>query len=272
MFSGVTASDLNALLASLARLSDDPGDEALDLAQEKAFDAMAGPTARKRVALAREALALSPRCADAYLVLAQETRDPGKALGLYRQAVAAGAESLGDAAFDDDVGSFWGLIQTRPYMRARHELALALWSGGARDEAIDHYQDMLRLNPNDNQGIRYLLIDALLELGLDARAAALLKRYKDDGSAAWAWSGALLAFRRTPGGAAARKALSKAVETNPHVPDYLLGRPLPAKLPAYIGRGDEDEAIAYVHDAAGAWTAAPGARAWVSQTLAIPTR
>ena len=131
--SGVTAADLNPLLMSVGRLSDDPGsrDEALDMAQEKAFEAMEAPTAAKRIALAREALALSARCADAYLILARETEDAGEALDLCRRAVAAGEEALGAAAFEDDVGLFWGLLETRPYMRARHEFALALWASGA---------------------------------------------------------------------------------------------------------------------------------------------
>lgn len=270
---GLPAADLNALLMSVVRLSADGGDEALDLAQEKAFDAMEAPTAGKRIALARAALALSPLCADAYLVLARETADASDALDLYRRGVAAGAEALGETAFQDDVGLFWDLLETRPYMRACHELALALWRGGDRDEAVGHYHEMLRLNPNDNQGIRYLLMDALLELGREAAAAALLKRYKEDGSAAWTWSAALLAFRRHGNGVTASKALATAVDTNPHVPAYLLGeKPLPPSLPEFIGMGDEDEAIAYAHDAAGAWTAAPGAKAWVAEAVAITIR
>lgn len=271
--SGVTESDLNALLMSIARLPTDPGDDALDRAQEKAFDAMEARTARKRIALAQEALALSPSCADAYLVLAREASDAGEALDLYRRAVAAGVEALGPLAFTEDVGLFWGLIGTRPYMRARHELALALWRAGDRDEAVGHYQDLLRLNPNDNQGIRYLLMDALLELGQEPEAAELLERYEEDGSAAWAWSGALLAFRRVGDAPAARKALARALKANRHVAAHLLGRkPLPRTLPDFIGIGDEDEAVAYMHDAAGAWAAAPGAKTWVAEASAIPTR
>lgn len=270
---GLAASDPNALLMSLAQLSADRDDEALDLAQEKAFEAMEAPMAGERIALAREALALSPLCADAYLVLARETADAGDALDLYRQGVTAGAEALGETAFKDNIGLFWGLLQTRPYMRARHELALALWNGGDRDKAVGHYHEMLRLNPNDNQGIRYLLMDALLELGREAEAVVLLKRYKEDGSAAWAWSAALLAFRRTGNSATASKALAKAVDANCHVPAYLLGeKPLPPTLPEFIGMGDENEAVAYAYDAAGAWTAAPGAKAWVAGAVATTIR
>jgi tetratricopeptide (TPR) repeat protein len=263
----VSKSDLDALLTSFMRMvdEDNDGDEALDRAQEKAFEAMEAPRAGQRIALAREALALSPLCSDAHLVLARETADADEALELYRRAVAAGAEALGETVFQDDAGSFWGLLQTRPYMRARHELALALWHRGHRDEAVAHYYEMLRLNPNDNQGIRYLLIDALLELGREADADALLKRYKDDGSAHWTWSAALLAFRRSGNTAPANKALAKAVKANRYVTAYLLGKkPLPPTLPGFIGMGDESEAVAYVDSAAGAWEAAPEAKGWVA--------
>ncbi len=268
----VSESDLDALVTSFMRLleEDDDGDEVLDLAQEKAFEAMEAPRAEERIALAREALALSPLCSDAYLVLARETSDANEALELYRRAVAVGAEALGETAFQDDAGSFWGLLETRPYMRARHELALALWRRGHRDEAVGHYHEMLRLNLGDNQGIRYLLIDALLELGLEADAGALLKRYKNDGSAHWTWSAALLEFRRTGNSAPANKALARAVDANRHVAAYLLGaQPLPPTLPEYIGMGDETEAVSYVHSAAGAWDAAPDAKAWVADAPVI---
>lgn len=268
----VSESDLDALVTSFMRLleGDDDGDEVLDLAQEKAFEAMEAPRAEERIALAREALALSPLCSDAYLVLARETSDANEALELYRRAVAVGAEALGETAFQDDAGSFWGLLETRPYMRARHELALALWRRGHRDEAVGHYHEMLRLNPGDNQGIRYLLIDALLELGLEADAGALLKRYKNDGSAHWTWSAALLEFRRSGNSAPANKALANAVIANRHVAAYLLGKkPLPPTLPEYIGMGDETEAVSYVHSAAGAWDAAPDAKVWVADAPVI---
>ena len=240
----------------------------------KAWDATAH---QQRVALARKALAVSSLCADAYVLLAEESaRTLDEALDLYRKGVQAGERALGKAAFKEDAGHFWGLLETRPYMRARHGLAQALWAAGRRDETVDHYQDMLRLNPNDNQGIRYLLLNCLLELGRDADAAELLRQYKDDGAAAWAYSEALLLFRREGDGKASRAALNRAVKANAHVPAYLCGRKnLPRELPALIGMGDKDEAVAYVHDAASAWAAARGATAWLdaaaADTLAAPT-
>jgi hypothetical protein len=208
----------------------------------------------------------------AYIMLASETAQAEEALTLYRQAVEAGAQAVGKSAFEADVGHFWALIETRPYMRARFGLARRLWESGQRDEAIVHYQDMLRLNPNDNQGVRYSLIDSLLELGHDGQAAELLKRYKDDESAAWTWSGALLSFRQNGDAPLSRKAVERAVDSNPHVPAYLLGmKALPRSLPEFIGLGDEDEAIAYVRDADAAWQAAEGAKPWIAAVLPAGT-
>jgi hypothetical protein len=55
-------------------------------------------------------------------------------LDLWRRGVEAGQAALGDA-FDDFVGEFWIHLKTRPYMRARFGLAVALWDRGVCDEA-----------------------------------------------------------------------------------------------------------------------------------------
>jgi len=256
---------LESLLDSLGGPDGGGKRDPLDAAQELIFDAWDSADRRKRVALAKEALALSPLCADAYALLAQESaKSLDERLDFYRQAAAAGEKALGKACFRDDVGHFWGLVETRPYMRARQGLAEALWEKGEKDEAVAHYQDMLRLNPNDNQGIRYLLIDWLLELGRDAEAAELIKRYKGDGAASWSWSRALLAFRQNGDSRDARAALARAVSDNEYIAPLLLGETkMPRRLPDYYGLGDKDEAVLYVQHAAGAWSAVAGALAWL---------
>jgi hypothetical protein len=105
----------------------------LEQAQELVYDAYESDSARERVRLAKEALALSADCADAYVLLAEETaRTPQEAAVLYTQGVAAGERALGEAAFEDDAGMFWGILETRPYMRARLGLAQALPSSISR--------------------------------------------------------------------------------------------------------------------------------------------
>jgi tetratricopeptide (TPR) repeat protein len=256
---------MRAIQSLLAEFDSGPHENAVDAAQDIIYDAWDTSDQKRRIALAKKALEISPLCADAYVLLAQETaRDADHAIEIYRQGVEAGEKALGKTAFRDDVGHFWGLLETRPYMRARQGLAQMLWDKGLRDEAVTHYRDMLRLNPNDNQGIRYLLLDCLLILGRDANAAKLIKRYKEDGSAAWSWSRTLLTFRRNGDCPESRNALSQAINDNTHIAGLLLGdRKMPRQLPAYVGIGDKNEAVAYVHGAIAAWTAMPGALAWL---------
>jgi tetratricopeptide (TPR) repeat protein len=264
------AGDLSRLVAALvqqveaSRVSED-----VDDAQSIMFDAWECADPKKRVSLARKALKVSADCADAYTMLAEETaKTPGQAVELYMKAVAAGERALTPAAFVEDVGMFWGLVETRPYMRARAGLAMSLWEAGAHDEAVSHGQEMLRLNPNDNQGMRYVLVNWLQALGRDGEAEALLKRYEGDGGAEFAWPRALAAFRRSGDGVAARKALERAAASNVHVAAFLTGKKkLPRNDTGYVTVGGADEAASYVEAALPIWRQTPGALAWVEARL-----
>ena len=70
-------------------------------------------------------------------------------------------------------------------MRAHAGLAEYLWVSGKHEEAIQHYKDMLRLNPNDNQGIRDTLMPRLIEMGRDEDAETLFSEYSDDSMTYW---------------------------------------------------------------------------------------
>jgi len=134
-----------------------------------------------------------PICADAYNLLAEAAYEPADALRYYEQGLAAAQRTLGPE-FEDSIGHFWGLHATRPYMRAREGCAQMLDQLGRTDEAIAHAWEMLRLNPNDNQGIRYSLLAWLLKLNADEQAGKLLKQY-DERTAHWSYAKVLLAFR-----------------------------------------------------------------------------
>ncbi len=244
------------------------GDPELERAQELIYQAFEETNPGKRIALAHEALSISPNCADAYVLLAEEEADTvQRALDYYQQGVAAGERALGKDFFKEHAGDFWAILETRPYMRARQGLADALWRLKRQDEALEHYREMLRLNPNDNQGIRYLLLALLLEIGRDEEAAEVLKEYADEWSAVWLYSRALLEFRKHGASAPANKALADALKENSYVPLYLTGKKrIPNNLPALIGMGDEAEAIAYASDHLNHWRQTPGAVEWLSAT------
>jgi tetratricopeptide (TPR) repeat protein len=147
----------------------------LDEAQLFALDAMLTPSRRKRISMSKDAGDLSPLCVDAYLTLGAEMVDPEKALAVYQFAYEVGQLVLEATGFSEDPENTWFMLESRPPLRAHHTLALALWERERHDEAIQHYQAILQHNPNDNQGVRYPLMDALLELGRDSDASELLR-------------------------------------------------------------------------------------------------
>lgn len=224
----------------------------------------------QQVALALEALEISADCAEAYLLLADDAANAEQALQLLEQGVAAAARVIGEDGFREYAGEFWGFIETRPYMRARLGLADCLLDMGRVEDAIEHYREMLELNPNDNQGIRYRLAAVLAESDRLDELESLLKTYEDDYSADWVYTRALLTFKREGDTETARNQLMAAEQMNSHVPSYLTGtKPLPRELPEYISLGEESEAVSFVAGAMPAWRTTPGAIPWLRKTLNI---
>ena len=186
--------DRRVMEGLLAAISGQRGDDATAKAQEVMYEAWEASNPRTRIALARKALEISPLCADAYNLLAEQARTIDEARDLYVKAMEAAELALGPKAFEEYAGQFWGFLETRPYMRARAGLAGALLELGDEAAAIGHYRDMLKLNPNDNQGIRYGLAACLLRRGEDAELREPLAAY-DEASTNWLYTRALLAFR-----------------------------------------------------------------------------
>jgi len=235
-------------------------------AQELVYQALE-EEGRSRVKLAREALRLWPDCTEAWVLRAEEMPDLERRADLYRKAVEAGERTLGPKPFAEEVGHFWGILETRPYMRARNGLAGALWAAGRHDEAIAHWQDLLRLNPGDNQGVRDVLVPRLIERRRDQEADAVLAAYADDVSAMLSYARALIEFRRSGEGEAAQAKLAEALRANPHVAKYLTGgAAMPEDLPETYRLGSEDEAQLAAATLAAAWHASEGAIEWLRRS------
>ena len=267
--------DRRAMESYLATIAGRSRNDAIAKAQDVMYDAWERTTSRSRVALARKALGISPLCADAYNLLAEEAGSVEEARDLYARAVEAGELALGPKGFKEYAGHFWGFLETRPYMRARAGLAGVLLQLGDEDAAISHYRDMLKLNPNDNQGIRYVLAARLLRRGEEAGLKELLAAYEDEGSAYWLYTRALLAFRE--GGVDNEQAVTlvkDAWSANEHVPAILAGTKPPVfEDSGYVTVGGPDEATYYFTEFGPAWHRTPGAVEWLAKiTSTLPPK
>src|SRR5687767_5161137 len=134
-------------------------------AQELYYAAMEAATDEREFELLQEVLKLDPGNIDALLgVLRHRWVALEDEIELLRKIVVLAERRLGPDAFKELTGAFWGFHETRPYMRARNQLAETLRSAGRLAEAIAEWEAMLKLNPNDNQGVRYPLLTSYLAL------------------------------------------------------------------------------------------------------------
>ena len=263
--------DRRAMEGFMSAIGGRRAEDAKAEAQEVMYDAWEQTSRNARVALAHKALAISPLCADAYVLLAEEeAKSAAEALAYYRKGVEAGEQALGPKGFKQYAGRFWGFLETRPYMRARAGLAAALNALGEVDAAISHYRDMLRLNPGDNQGIRYVLALCLMKRGDTEALKQLLERYDEDGSAPWLYTRALVAFREhAVDDKQAEEFARRACRQNKHVPAVLVGaKKAKPSMNGYVTVGGEDEAADYVREWGFDWLTTPGAVDWLTKVAA----
>jgi tetratricopeptide (TPR) repeat protein len=297
-FVGMKMSDVTA---SLAGEQDEWSvqEQAEDLFFE-AMEARTAATCRKKL---KEVLKLDPDHVRALTALAKAERKPQDVEKGFRQAIAAGARKLGPL-LEEGAGQLWGLLEARPYMEARAELALFLANDEERlDEAIAEHQELLRLNENDNQGIRDPLLGLLLEKRRFDEARALVKKYDTNYAATWMYAKALLEFQKCAelakwdtnshdaawleeqmkefdGGTMpilpksvrlADRVLIKALKFNPWAAIYLMnpGEHLDEERPSFYSAGSEDEARIFLECQGGAWVKSPSALVWL-MLVAMP--
>ncbi len=135
-------------------------------------------TAKKK---AQRALSIWPHCVDAKNILASIYMDRFKfieAERIYKEAIADTVSQQGGKIKIEGI-PYWGEIDTRPYMRARHGLGLCSINLGKFQDALHEFKTLLDLNPNDNQGIRFLLADVYFYLGDRKKAEENYKKYSE---------------------------------------------------------------------------------------------
>ena len=234
-------------------------------AQDLFYEAMEAKTIKRADVLVKQALELDPDNADARVwMLGGLYMTADQRAEKLRDIVEAAARKLGAETFKNDAGNFWGFIETRPYMRARAQLAGELIEAGRMEEAAKECEGMLELNPNDNQGMRYTLLTCYLSLNKQSEAQRLFKQYNED-SVVFAWGKVLLCWL-SPNKTGLEKALAEARKANAHVECYLTGKEkIPKKKPPCYSMGSKEEAICYAESLVQAWNRHPEALTWLRE-------
>ena len=80
---------------------------------------------------------------------------------------------------EDSIGEFWGILETRPYMRLLNRYADFMVEAGMMTLAAKEFEEMIRLSENDNLGVRFRLMHIYAFLELEEPALELHKKYDD---------------------------------------------------------------------------------------------
>lgn len=176
----------------------------------------------KAIEYAKKALKLDRDLVDARLLILQFEDDLESVKKQLEDLIKGETKRLEkEGYFTDDVGSFWGIIETRPYMRARDAYIEVLVEMGKVKKAVSECEDIIRLNENDNMGVRYQLM-ALYAYLEDADAAkGLYSKFKDD-SYSMLFPMAVMHYKMDDLGKAG-STLKKIIKNNEDYRNYLSG-------------------------------------------------
>ncbi len=270
---GMDLNELNELLSNqftgpLADM-DQPPETPFDRAENLCSEAIS-TYGRRRIQLARQALQEDPTHVEANIVLAESTNDIEQKILRYEAAIALGEEQCA-AFFEDSIGHFWGIPQTRPLIRAKHGLAWSLAADGQTNAAIAQMLDILRLNENDNLAVRCEVVPMLLTQNREEEANAILDRYTDE-SASWLYLKAQVAYRAGgPGSRSAQAAMAAAIKLNPHVFELLAADEPPMEVDHY-SLGSPEEAAVVIHEQVESWFECEGFADWMVKSFETSQR
>jgi tetratricopeptide (TPR) repeat protein len=169
----------------------------------------------------RKLLKQYPNHADAHNHLGIYAYDRGRikeAEGHFEAAMAHGARYV----VREEGLVPWAVLENRPFLRARYNLALVRHRQRRYSDEADLLEQLLRLNPNDNQGARFLLGEAYFRIGQIERAAEANRAALEEPGCCYGLALSLFVTDREP---AAGLALVRAMAANRYVVPMLLGEP-----------------------------------------------
>lgn len=143
--------------------------------------------------------------------------------------------SLGTQLLTPDMQELveWRHLENRPFLRAAHGAALCHLRLGGRDKAISIMERILLWNPDDNQGIRYLIGSEYLRTGQEGRAETFFETEAPSYPPYW-YEKALL-FLRQDRHVAAATSLRRGFVENGYIAEVLCGNPDPRPIGIWHG-------------------------------------
>lgn len=140
-------------------------------------------TKKEALKYAKKALELEPDNLDAAaMVIELSCTSSEKLSEKYKNLIDEAEEKLKEQGYfeDDNIGNFWLILETRPYMRLLEKYASHFVECGQMRLAISVYEKMLKLCTNDNIGVRYTLMHLYTFLEDEQSALELYEKYPEE--------------------------------------------------------------------------------------------
>lgn len=142
-------------------------------------------TKKEALKYAKKAVELEPDNLDAMsLVIELTCTSSEKLTEKYKNLIAEAEVKLKEQGYFEDynIGDFWLIFETRPYMRLLEKYASHFVQCGQMRLAIAVYEKMLKLCTNDNIGVRYTLMHLYTFLEDEQSALELYEKYPEEGT------------------------------------------------------------------------------------------
>jgi len=249
-------------LYDLPKMDLTPEEQAEDLVYE-AYN-LTPAKAKKNI---EKALELDKNCIDAYEYLAAIEKKLEKKLEILEKGIAIGRKKFGGKFLKENRGNFWGIHETRPFMRCLQHKADMLWLLRKGAECAAVYEEMFELNDGDNQGVRFPLMSVLILLDEIEKFKKYDKIFADDCSMSMLYSRALFAFKTEGDTAKSRKAAKEAFEANNYVIAMLTDKNFQFSGVSGYTMGSPEEAEVYLLHAFFAWHETDNAIEWFINTV-----
>lgn len=156
---------------------------------ETAYDylelAESATTKKEALKYAKKAAELEPDNLDVASMLIELTCTSSEKLTeKYKNLIAEAEVKLKEQGYFEDynIGEFWLILETRPYMRLLEKYASHFVQCGQMRLAIAEYEKMLKLCTNDNIGVRYTLMHLYTFLEDEQSALELFEKYPEEGT------------------------------------------------------------------------------------------
>ncbi|KAF7781842.1 hypothetical protein PRUB_b1183 [Pseudoalteromonas rubra] len=165
----------------------------------------------------------------------------------------------------ENMGVFWKMHETRPYMMLRAKRAHLNLCYGNADKAAEELQDLLKLNPNDNQGNRYLLLNCFIVMQDWAQLRDCLGQFSEYSTFTQA-AHALMLYATEGDTSHSREAKKALKDRNSHFQMIATGQKKAKPCLDTYTPGSEEE-VDYYLEAGGkkAWLSVEGSLFWLRQ-------